>query len=129
MIFSKFLGKNKVGGIKPKNEIVHAINWDCVVFDEYHYGAWRERAKELFENEEKDENNFSIGEGMDYFDEDALPITTSHYLYLSGTPLELFQQVNLLKIKYLIGHIQMNKERKKIGKVKIILMNQCLRWF
>ena len=23
---------------------------------------------------------------MDYFDEDALPITTSHYLYLSGTP-------------------------------------------
>ncbi len=84
--FQNFLGKNKVGGIKPKNEIVHAINWDCVVFDEYHYGAWRERAKELFENEEKDENNFSIGEGMDYFDEDALPITTSHYLYLSGTP-------------------------------------------
>ena len=23
---------------------------------------------------------------MDYFDEDALLITTSHYLYLSGTP-------------------------------------------
>lgn len=84
--FQNFLGKNKAGGIKANNEIVHAINWDCVVFDEYHYGAWRDRAKELFENEEKHENNFSLGEGIDYFDEDALPITTSHYLYLSGTP-------------------------------------------
>lgn len=84
--FQNFLGKNKVGGIKSKNELVHAINWDCVVFDEYHYGAWRDRAKELFENEEKNENSFSLGEGIDYFDEDALPITTSHYLYLSGTP-------------------------------------------
>ena len=84
--FQNFLGKNKAGGIKANNEIVHTINWDCVVFDEYHYGAWRDRAKELFENEEKHENNFSLGEGMDYFDEDALPITTSHYLYLSGTP-------------------------------------------
>ena len=84
--FQNFLGKNKAGGIKANNEIVHTINWDCVVFDEYHYGAWRDRAKELFENEEKHENNFSLGEGIDYFDEDALPITTSHYLYLSGTP-------------------------------------------
>ncbi len=84
--FQNFLGKNKVGGIKSKNELVHAINWDCVIFDEYHYGAWRDKAKELFENEEKSEKNFSLGEGIDYFDEDSLPITTSHYLYLSGTP-------------------------------------------
>ena len=50
--FQDFLGKNtSTGGIKTKNEWVHATNWDCVVFDEYHYGAWRENAKDLFEAE------------------------------------------------------------------------------
>ena len=33
--FQDYLGKNPVGGIKAKNEWVHATNWDCVVFDEY----------------------------------------------------------------------------------------------
>ena len=42
--FQDFLGKNSVGGIKLKNEWVHAIHWDCIIFDEYHYGAWRENA-------------------------------------------------------------------------------------
>jgi len=80
--FQDYLGKNPVGGIKAKNEWVHATNWDCVVFDEYHYGAWRESAKELFEAEDKREE----GEGLDYFDEENIPITTYAYLYLSGTP-------------------------------------------
>jgi Type III restriction enzyme, res subunit/T5orf172 domain len=84
--FQDLLGKNSAGGIKSKNEWVHTINWDCVVFDEYHYGAWRENAKELFEAESKKEQEFGVGAGMDYFDESNLPITTNHYLYLSGTP-------------------------------------------
>ena len=85
--FQDFLGKNtSTGGIKTKNEWVHATNWDCVIFDEYHYGAWRENAKELFEAEGKRELEFGEGEGIDYFDEESIPITTNHYLYLSGTP-------------------------------------------
>ncbi|WP_246246915.1 hypothetical protein [Candidatus Methylobacter favarea] len=76
------MGKNKAGGIKAKNEWVHTTNWDCVAFDEYHYGAWRETAKELFDAENANE----IGEGLDYFDEANMPITTNAYLYLSGTP-------------------------------------------
>ncbi len=85
--FQDFLGKNtSTGGIKTKNEWVHATNWDCVVFDEYHYGAWRENAKELFEAEGKKEIEFAEGEGIEYFDEETMPITTNHYLYLSGTP-------------------------------------------
>jgi len=85
--FQDYLGKNtSTGGIKTKNEWVHTINWDCVVFDEYHYGAWRENAKELFEAEDKKEREFADGEGLDYYDEDIMPITTNHYLYLSGTP-------------------------------------------
>lgn len=85
--FQDYLGKNKsTGGIKTKNEWVHATNWDCVIFDEYHYGAWRENAKELFESEEKKEIQFGQGEGIEDFDEDIMPITTHAYLYLSGTP-------------------------------------------
>lgn len=85
--FQDFLGRNKkTGGIKTNNEWVHSTNWDCVIFDEYHYGAWRESAKELFEAEGKKELEFGEGEGIEYFDEEILPITTNHYLYLSGTP-------------------------------------------
>jgi len=83
--FQDYLGKNEVGGIKYKNEWVHEEKWDCVILDEYHYGAWRERAKELFESEEKEEK-YQEGGGLDYYDENLMPITTSHYLYLSGTP-------------------------------------------
>ena len=37
--FQDYLGKTPEGGIKTKNEWVHCINWDCVILDEYHYGA------------------------------------------------------------------------------------------
>lgn len=85
--FQDYLGRNPgTGGIKTKNEWVHATNWDCVVLDEYHYGAWRENAKELFEAEERSEADFGNGEGIDDFDEEIMPITTGAYLYLSGTP-------------------------------------------
>lgn len=85
--FQDYLGKNKsTGGIKTKNEWVHTTNWDCVVFDEYHYGAWRENAKELFEGEDKKEVEAALGEDIESYDEAILPITTDHYLYLSGTP-------------------------------------------
>lgn len=85
--FQDYLGKNtSTGGIKVKNEWVHATNWDCVILDEYHYGAWRETAKELFEAEESREREYGEGAGLKHFDEDIIPITTDAYLYLSGTP-------------------------------------------
>ena len=85
--FQDYLGKNRsTGGIKTKNEWVHATHWDCVILDEYHFGAWRENAKELFEAEDAREAKFGEGEGLANFDEDAMPITTNAYLYLSGTP-------------------------------------------
>ena len=85
--FQDYLGKNsKTGGIKTKNEWVHETKWDCVIFDEYHYGAWRETAKELFDSEDDKEVKFATGNGLEEFDEELLPIKTDHYLYLSGTP-------------------------------------------
>ncbi len=84
--FQDYLGKNSAGGIKARNEWVHTTNWDCVAFDEYHYGAWRENAKDLFEAEDEREIRDAEGRGLEFFDESNMPITTSAYLYLSGTP-------------------------------------------
>lgn len=90
--FQDLLGTNENGGIKAKNEFIHLINWDLVIFDEYHFGAWKENAKNLFDdyNEEKEfdfdsEKYIKDKNGKD-FDESFLPITTDNYLFLSGTP-------------------------------------------
>ena len=85
--FQDYLGRNSsTGGIKTKNEWVHATNWDCVILDEYHYGAWRANAKELFEAEDEKEVDFAASKDMREFDEEIVPITTGGFLYLSGTP-------------------------------------------
>lgn len=90
--FQDFLGTNELGGIKAKNEWVHTTNWDIVIFDEYHFGAWRENAKKLFEKEDDDSydsldvEKYKLNEADNAYNESFLPITTSYYLYLSGTP-------------------------------------------
>lgn len=95
--FQDYLGTNENGGIKPKNEWVHSTNWDLVVFDEYHFGAWRENAKKLFESEDEDSfdsldiEKYKKEEADNAFNETFLPITSARYLYLSGTP---FRAIN-----------------------------------
>ncbi len=86
--FQDFLGVNRAtGGIKANNEWVHTTNWDLVIFDEYHFGAWKENAKKLFEQDEDTyEEDLSRYDRGNAYDETWLPITTSYYLYLSGTP-------------------------------------------
>lgn len=86
--FQDFLGVNKdTGGIKANNEWVHTTNWDLVIFDEYHFGAWKDNAKKLFEQDEDTyEEDLSKYDAGNAYDETWLPITTTYYLYLSGTP-------------------------------------------
>lgn len=90
--FQDLLGTNENGGIKAKNEFIHSTNCDLVIFDEYHFGAWKENAKKLFENfDEEAESDFDmekykLDEADNAWNESFLPITTSYYLFLSGTP-------------------------------------------
>jgi hypothetical protein len=98
--FQDLLGRDTNGNIKAKNEWLHTVNWDLVVFDEYHFGAWRDTAKELFEGEDdavaKKETKLEYATELATVNEDLtelseqetefLPITTRAYLYLSGTP-------------------------------------------
>lgn len=90
--FQDYLGTNRSGGIKAQNEWVHGTNWDLVIFDEYHFGAWRDKAKKLFEEESEDTyetldiEKYQKVESGNLLNESFLPITTSRYLFLSGTP-------------------------------------------
>jgi Type III restriction enzyme, res subunit len=98
--FQDLLGRDKAGNIKAKNEWLHTTNWDLVIFDEYHFGAWRDSAKELFEGEDDTQVMKEIaaqyGGDLEEFNEEIselgereaefLPITTRAFLYLSGTP-------------------------------------------
>ncbi len=100
--FQDLLGHDEAGNIKPKNEWLHTLNWDLVVFDEYHFGAWRDTAKELFEGEDDavatKEAKLEYAGELAGINEDLtvlsnteaefLPITTRAYLYLSGTPFK-----------------------------------------
>lgn len=100
--FQDLLGRDSNGNIKARNEWLHTVNWDLVVFDEYHFGAWRDTAKELFEGEDeaeaKKEAKLEYAAGLEEVNEDLevlsekeadfLPITTKAYLYLSGTPFK-----------------------------------------
>lgn len=105
--FQDLLGRDRTtGNIKPKNEWIHTINWDLVVFDEYHFGAWRESARELFADDEervdREEQRLTgaaagaeaerekqrIADQQEPLEDERnfLPITTRGYVYLSGTP-------------------------------------------
>ena len=100
--FQDLLGRDALGNIKPRHEWLRKEKWDLVVFDEYHFGAWRDTAKELFEGEDdavaKKEAKLEYAADLDGMNEDLsvlsekeaefLPITTKAYLYLSGTPFK-----------------------------------------
>ncbi|MDD4848683.1 MAG: GIY-YIG nuclease family protein [Bacteroidales bacterium] len=108
--FQDYLGEDKVThGIKLKNEWVHAFNWDLIVLDEYHFGAWNENAKRLLDigdsaSKEKieeqnailKEDGFDVKSGV-LFEEDTMPITGKHFLYLSGTPFRALSSGEFLE--------------------------------
>lgn len=98
--FQDVLRKTDAGGIKPHNTDIHLTQWDCIVLDEYHFGAWNKNSKDFYdkdndieiiktieETKELIEMNKEKGEKtVDYYDEAQMPLTTKAYLYLSGTP-------------------------------------------
>ena len=98
--FQDVLGKNAVGGIKATNEWIQTVNWDCIVLDEYHYGAWGKNAKSFYDKKDpalrraeevgelitEDAYNAREVEVRELYDEELMPLRTEAYLYLSGTP-------------------------------------------
>jgi hypothetical protein len=100
--FQDLMGRDAAGNFKARHQWLTELPWDLVIFDEYHFGAWREAAKELFEGEDdaakKKEIELEFGSELETFaeeieelgaDEDSfVPIYAGTYLYLSGTPFK-----------------------------------------
>lgn len=98
--FQDVLGKNAAGGIKATNEWIQTIDWDCIVLDEYHYGAWGKNAKNFYDKKDpalrraeemgelitEDADSSREVEVRELYDEELMPLRTHAYLYLSGTP-------------------------------------------
>lgn len=98
--FQDVLGRNRAGGIKANNEWIQQVDWDCIILDEYHFGAWGRNAREFYNKQDpaarmmeetqhlyaEDAASRQEMEARELFDEDLMPLETKHYLYLSGTP-------------------------------------------
>ncbi len=98
--FQDVLGRNAAGGIKATNEWIQTVGWDCIVLDEYHYGAWGRNAKNFYDRKDpalrraeevgeiltEDASSIRELEAREMYDEDLMPLRTGAYLYLSGTP-------------------------------------------
>ena len=98
--FQDVLGRNAMGGIKATNEWIQTIDWDCIVLDEYHYGAWGKNAKNFYDKKDpalqrateagemiaEDAESTGEIEAREIYDEELMPLRTGAYLYLSGTP-------------------------------------------
>ena len=99
--FQDVLGRNAAGGIKATNRWIQQVEWDCIVLDEYHYGAWGQHAQEFYNKRDTEQmaRALEVGELMaedadsqqemkvrELYDEELMPLSTRAYLYLSGTP-------------------------------------------
>lgn len=82
--FQDVMGRTDEGTIKDRNKMLYDIAWDCIVLDEYHFGAWRESSRELYDPAET--ALAEIEEPQDGVTEADLGLRSENYLYLSGTP-------------------------------------------
>src|SRR5262249_22612269 len=94
----------------------------------YHFGAWRETAKELFEGEDdtvaKKETRLEYAAGLEDVNEDLselseqesefLPITTKAYLYLSGTPFRALSTAEFIE-EQIFNWTYTDEQRAKEG--------------
>ena len=106
--FQDVLGTDDKGHPKVKNLDIYKVEWDAVVIDEYHFGAWREAARSLYlgDNESESDGDSSEKTILDTPDldedfatnlEETLEISVKNFLYLSGTPFRALTQGEFLE--------------------------------
>lgn len=81
--FQDVTGKKKSGAMKDHHLVLNDTEWDVVVIDEYHFGAWRDLAKEIYDEEPSEILDEEFDEEVF---EKRLKLNVKNYLYLSGTP-------------------------------------------
>ena len=84
--YQDILGNDQGKTVKDKFLKMYEQTWDVLFVDEYHFGAWRDAAKEL--GQAKDDRETEMPEEGDEEGEieETMPLNVKHYIYLSGTP-------------------------------------------
>jgi hypothetical protein len=112
--FQDVLGKDGGRRTKARNEDLYRVNWDVVIVDEYHFGAWRDAARSIYigevddvtgektegdKSEAKAEDTPDLEDGFAQDIEEALrkQLSIGHYLYLSGTPFRALTEGEFLE--------------------------------
>lgn len=106
--FQDALGRDGDGNPKTRNEGLYLVDWDAVVIDEYHFGAWRDAARAIYlgekevgtEGDKSEENVEATPDLEDGFVDDleeTLSLSVDHYLYLSGTPFRALTEGEFLE--------------------------------
>jgi hypothetical protein len=75
--YQALFSRNADGDAPARLDLLFSTDWDAIFIDEYHYGAHRDQARDLTEEETPD---------PDGFETDLARIRSGHQLYLSGTP-------------------------------------------
>lgn len=95
--FQDVTGRTPDGKPKPRNETLHIIDWDCIVIDEFHFGAATATARELYDPQDTAEAELAkvVDKALDQSrDTDAdlvavdFGLSTRCHLHLSGTPFK-----------------------------------------
>ena len=112
--FQDVLGKDDHGVDHERLSLLYKVDWDAVVVDEYHFGAWRDAARSIYvgevdgitgEKTEGDKTEAKIAETPDLDEgfvegieqELAKSLKVDHYLYLSGTPFRALTEGEFLE--------------------------------
>lgn len=106
--FQDVLGHDELGNPKIKNEGLYLADWDAVIIDEYHFGAWRDAARAIYLSDKEDgtegdkseeaiEATPDLEEGFVEVLEETLSLSVAHYLYLSGTPFRALTEGEFLE--------------------------------
>ena len=96
--FQDVTGRDPFGKPKPRNEILHQIDWDCIIIDEFHFGASTAAAREIYDPQDRLEAamakmlesalNQDNETSSDVLVEPDFGLKTNFHLHLSGTPFK-----------------------------------------
>jgi hypothetical protein len=96
--FQDVTGRDADGNPKPRNQSIHVTNWDCIVIDEFHFGASTETARELYDPQDSDDLAYAklldrvadedSENSAEVLEDTGFGLTGRHHLHLSGTPFK-----------------------------------------
>ncbi len=95
--FQDVTGRDPEGRPKPRNETLHIVVWDCIVIDEFHFGAGTATARELYDPQDKVDIAYAklMAKALDQSNDNEADVVevdfgliTRFHLHLSGTPFK-----------------------------------------